>query len=201
MENSIETIWTKGFLKEEALVAPRVNNLYHKKSSLLIEKLKSTYRTDNKSIIPLAILAVVGFGIAGHLLTGLYVMGLMAGMFFLNRKKLASLEKISIETSSYEYLLEYREMFLKLKSFYTRLLGFGLPVAGIAGYFLFFWNTPLLHDFLQLGIINILAILLGLAFLLSAIGVMAYRLSLKLIYGRFIQKLEEMITDMEELRK
>ncbi|MCY2687618.1 hypothetical protein [Salinimicrobium sp. TH3] len=201
MENSIETIWTKGFLKEEALLAPRVNNLYNKKSSLLIEKLKRTYRTDNKSILPLAILAVIGFGIAGHLLTGFYIMVLMTGMFFLNRKKLASLERISIETSSYEYLLEYREMFLKLKRFYTRLLGFGLPVAGIAGYFLFFWNTPLLHDFLQLDIIYILGILLGLSLLLSAIGVMAYRLSLKLVYGRFIQKLDEMLTDMEELRK
>ena len=201
MENSIERIWTKGFLKEEALVAPRINNLYQKKSALLIEKLKSTYRTDNKSIIPMAILAVIGFGVAGHLFTGLYVMVLMIGMFFLNRQKLASLERISIETSSYEYLLEYKEMFLKLKTFYTRLLGFGLPVAGIAGYLLFFWNSPLLHDFLQLKTIYILGILIGVGLLLSAIGVVAYRLSLKLVYGRFIQKLEEMIADMEELRK
>ena len=201
MENSIETIWTKGFLKEEALVAPRINNLYQKKSGLLIEKLKSTYRTDNKSIIPMAILAVIGFGVAGHLLTGLYIMTLMIGMFFLNRQKLASLERISIETSSYEYLLEYREMFLKLKTFYTRLLGFGLPVAGIAGYLLFFWNTPLLHDFLQLKPIYILGILIGVGLLLSIIGVLAYRLSLKVVYGRFIQKLEEMIADMEELRR
>lgn len=201
MENSIERIWTKGFLKEEALVAPRINNLYQKKSALLIEKLKSTYRTDNKSIIPMTILAVIGFGVAGHLFTGLYVMVLMIGMFFLNRQKLASLERISIETSSYEYLLEYKEMFLKLKTFYTRLLGFGLPVAGIAGYLLFFWNSPLLHDFLQLKTIYILGILIGVGLLLSAIGVVAYRLSLKLVYGRFIQKLEEMIADMEELRK
>lgn len=199
MENSIETIWTKGFLTE-ALDAPRINNLYHKKSKLLIEKLKSTYRTDNRAIIPLAILAVIGFSMVDHVMVGLYVMALMMGMFFLNKKKLATLERISIDSTSYEYLLEYREIFLQLKSFYTRLLGFGVPIAGIIGYFLFFWNSPILNDFLQLKLIYIVGILLGLSIILSALGVLAYRLSLKLIYGRFIQRLEDMIADMTELR-
>jgi len=200
MENSIETIWTKGFLKEEMLAAPQINNLYQKKSKLLIEKLKRTYRTDNRSIIPLAILSIIGFSVVGQWILGIYVMVLMLGMFLLNKKKLASLERISIDTTSYEYLLKYHEMFLQLKRFYTGLLGFGLPIAAIIGYIIFFWNSPLLHDFLQLKVIYIIGILLGLSLVLSALGVLAYRLSLKLVYGRFIQKLEEMIADMNELQ-
>ncbi len=201
MEKSIETIWTKGFLMEESLAAPRINNLYQKKSKLLIEKLKRTYRTDNRSILPLAIIALVGFGLAGHIILGLYVMSLMMGMFLLNKQKLTSLEKISIDKTSYEYLIEYREMFLQLKKFYTQLLGFGLPIAALIGYALFFWNTSLLNDFLKLNAMYIIGILLVLSLVLSALGIMSYRLSVKLIYGRFIQKLEEMIADMEELRK
>ena len=201
MENSIETIWTKGFLKEEALAAPKINNLYQKKSKLLIEKLKRTYRTDNRSIIPLAILSVIGFSVAGYVIPGLYVMTLMMGMFFLNKSKLASLERISINATSYEYLLEYREMFLQLKSFYTRLLGLGLPFTGIIGYLLFFWNSPILEDLLQLKVVYVIAILVGISLVLSALGVTAYRLSLQLIYGKFIQKLEDMIADMDELQK
>lgn len=201
MENSIETIWTKGFLKEDALAAPRINNLYQKKSKLLIEELKRTYRTDNRSIIPLAILAVVGFSVAGHVILGFYIMTLMMSMFFLNRNKLFSLEKINIDTTTYEYLLKYREMLFHLKSFYTRLLGFGLPVAGILGYFLFFRNNPLLNDFLQLKEIYIAGILLGLSLVLSAVGILAYRISLQLIYGKFILKLEDMIADMDVLQK
>ena len=200
MENSIETIWTKGFLKEETLAAPRINNLYQKKSKLLIEKLKRTYRIDNRSIIPLAILSIIGFSAVGQFFLGLYVMALMLGMFLLNKKKLASLERISIDTTSYEYLLKYREMFLQLKRFYTGLLGFGLPIAAIIGYIIFFWNSPVLNDFLKLKVIYIIGILLGLSLILSALGVIAYRLSLKLIYGGFIQKLDEMIADMNELR-
>ena len=200
MENSIETIWTKGFLKEP-LDAPKINNLYQKKSQLLIEKLKTTYRTDNRSIIPLAIMAVIGFSLVDHMIVGLYVMVLMMGMFFLNKKKLASLQKISIDTTSYEYLLEYREMFLQLKSFYTRLLGIGVPFAGILGYLLFFWNSPILNDFLKMKVIYIVGILLALSIILSVLGVFAYRISLKLIYGGFIQRLEDMIADMTELQR
>jgi hypothetical protein len=28
MEKSIETIWKEGFLKNDALIAPKINNLY-----------------------------------------------------------------------------------------------------------------------------------------------------------------------------
>ncbi|WP_029034189.1 hypothetical protein [Salinimicrobium terrae] len=201
MENSIETIWTKGFLKEEVLAAPRINNLYQKKSKLLIEELKKTYRTDNRGIIPLAILAVIGFSVAGHVIVGLYVMALMMGMFFLNKNKLVSLEEISIESTTYDYLLKYREMLFHLKTFYTRLLGFGLPVAGLFGYFLFFRNSAILKDLLQLEEIYIIGILLGISLVLSALGILAYRISLQLMYGKFLLKLEDMIADMNELRK
>lgn len=201
MENSIETIWTKGFLKEEALAAPRINNLYQKKSQLLIEKLKRTYRIDNRSILPLAILAVVGFGVVGNVIVGVYVMVLMLAMFFLNKKKLASLESISINTTSYEYLLEYRQMFFQLKKFYIRLLGIGVPVAAILGYYLFFRKTALFDKFLQLNPMYLIGIILLISLILSALGIAAYLLSLKVVYGRFIQKLDEMIADMNELRE
>ena len=39
MEKSIETIWREGFLKEDALIVPKLNDLYNQKSQQLIEKL------------------------------------------------------------------------------------------------------------------------------------------------------------------
>ena len=39
MEKSIETIWKEGFLKSDALVAPKLNNLYNQKSKHTIDKL------------------------------------------------------------------------------------------------------------------------------------------------------------------
>lgn len=201
MEKSIENIWTKGFLREEKLAAPRINNLYQRKSRLLIEELKRTYRFDNRSIIPLALIFLVGFSIAGHVLLGLYFMILMLTMFFLNKKKLKSLEEVDINTTTYDYLIKYRKMFFRLKKFYTRLLGFGLPIAGIIGYYLFFRNSSVLEKILQLKPLYIVAIVLALSGMLAAIGILSYLLSVRLIYGKFIQRLDDMIADMEELRK
>ena len=201
MEKSIENIWTEGFLKEEKLAAPRINNLYQRKSKLLVEELKRTYKVDNRSIIPLALISVIGFSIVGHVLLGFYFMILMLAMFFLNKKKLRSLEEININTTSYDYLIKYRRMFFQLKRFYTRLLGFGLPGAGIIGYYLFFRNSSVLEKILQLKPLYIVAIVLALSFILAAIGILSYLLSLKLIYGKFIRRLDDMIADMEELQK
>ena len=201
MEKSIENIWTKGFLKEEKLAVPRINNLYQRKSRLLIEELKRTYRVDNRSIIPLTLIFVVGFSIAGHVLLGLYFMILMLTMFFLNKKKLKSLEEININTTTYDYLIKYRKMFFQLKKFYTRLLGFGLPIAGIIGYYLFFRNAPVLEKILQLKALYIVAIVLALSGILATIGILSYLLSVRLIYGKFIRRLDDMIADMEDLQQ
>ena len=37
MDNSIETIWKKGFLNSDALIAPKLNNLYNQKSQNISE--------------------------------------------------------------------------------------------------------------------------------------------------------------------
>ena len=86
MEKSIEQMWNNGFLKNEKLLAPKLNDLYNQKSQLVIDKLKRTYTIDNKSMIPLAALV---FGISaffGYYLLGIYLMLITLVLFFLNRK-------------------------------------------------------------------------------------------------------------------
>lgn len=201
MEKSIEQIWNTGFLKDDKLLAPKINNLYNKKSRLLIEKLKRTYTIDNKSIIPLAVVFFAVSAFFEHYLLGIYIVILMLGMFFLNRKKLRELEKISILNSNYGYLLEYRQMLEALQSFYTKLIALGLPVAGMIGYYLYFRNTSMFNEFLLQDLWFQLSIILGIAILLAVIGVGAYRITTGIVYGSFLKKMNELIADMKELRK
>jgi len=42
MEKSIETIWKEGFLESDALVAPKLNDLYNQKSIHIVDKFKIT---------------------------------------------------------------------------------------------------------------------------------------------------------------
>ena len=44
MEKSIETIWKEGFLNQDALIAPKLNNLYNKKSTHIVDKFKRMFR-------------------------------------------------------------------------------------------------------------------------------------------------------------
>ena len=44
MEKSIESIWKEGFLKDDALVAPKLNDLYNQKSIHLLDKFEKMYK-------------------------------------------------------------------------------------------------------------------------------------------------------------
>ena len=62
MEKSIETIWKEGFLQSEALLAPKLNNLYTQKSISLVEKFRRRYKINRIAIIVFAcILLPVSF--------------------------------------------------------------------------------------------------------------------------------------------
>lgn len=50
MEKSIETIWKEGFMKNEALVGPKVTNLYNQKSIHFIDKYKRMFKTNLNAI-------------------------------------------------------------------------------------------------------------------------------------------------------
>ncbi len=44
MDKSIETIWKEGFLRGDALVAPKVNDLYAQKSRHIVDKIQRMNR-------------------------------------------------------------------------------------------------------------------------------------------------------------
>ena len=71
MDKSIEEIWSTGFQNNKYLIPPVVVDLYHKKSILTVDKLKSTSKKDNWSIIPIAIITLIFFIIKSKLILSL----------------------------------------------------------------------------------------------------------------------------------
>jgi len=51
MEKSIENIWKEGFLKNDALVVPKINNLYDQKSIHIIDKFKRMFKINLIAIV------------------------------------------------------------------------------------------------------------------------------------------------------
>ena len=198
MEKSINDIWKRGFENSNELASPKTVNLYNQKSKLLLEKIKKTYQTDNKSLIPIAILFAIGFSIAGHILLGFYGMILMIGLFFYNRKLLVNLENISITSSNYEYLVAYKKAIKTVVSSTYKLLGFGLPVLLLIGFWLYFRNSNIYIDYVdEFSLLKITFIVLAIASAISLLGISAYKISNTLLYSKHFNNLNAIISDLK----
>ena len=202
MDKSIEEIWSKGFQDEKHLIVPEINELYNKKSILTIDKLKSVSKKDNWSIIPLSIIILIFFIIKSKILFGLYISALMLSLFFLNRKKLKFLNTINTSQSCYEYLGKLQEMIKNNVRFTTRLLAIGLPFFGFVGLCIFIFESNMenfISETYSLKELLIKSVIILIS--LSVIGVISFRLSNYLIYGRLISKIDEMIDELGQLKK
>lgn len=201
MERSIEKIWKKGFEAEEKLSAPVISNLYKRKSKLVIQQINNTAKKDNFSLIPVAIIISVIFLFTGKIILAIYASMLLIALFFVNKKLLANLETIDIRDNTYNYLLNYRKQVKNIICYSTWIVGLGLPLVIIPGYWLFFYDSKLMDQFLVLDRAVQILLVLSLALLFSFLGILAYRLSTRIVYGKLLTKLETTIKDMEDLMK
>tara|TARA_R110002050_G_scaffold16609_2_gene50110 strand:- start:12873 stop:13190 length:318 start_codon:yes stop_codon:yes gene_type:complete len=104
MEKSIELIWNKGFLKSDALVAPKLNDLYNQKSIDIVEKFKRMYRLN---VIALVVFTAVFLPLSyfvqipylGIMLSVVFLCTAYEGSKF--QKKLNAIDKTS---DTYQYL-------------------------------------------------------------------------------------------------
>jgi hypothetical protein len=202
MDKSIEEIWSEGFQDEKYLIPPVINDLYNKKSILTVDKLQSVSKKDNWSIIPLSIITLIFFIIKSKLLFGLYISALMLSLFFLNRKKLKFLYTINTSQSCFQYLGKLQEMIKNNVKSTTRLLGFGLPFFGYLGLCIFIFESNMENFILETYsskqlLIKSIIILMS----LSVIGIISFRLTNYLVYGRLIKKIDEMIDELNLLKK
>lgn len=199
MERSIENIWKEGFEAEGNISAPVVSDLYHKKSKLLIDKFRTASKKDNISIIPIAIMLLLGLIFLGKVYLGIYVSILLFSMFFLNKRNLVKLNQISLSSSTYQYLKDYQLRLKEMQKFYIGLLGIGLPILVIPAYLMFFSGAPAMAAFKDLDLVVQITGILVVALVLSGMGILSYRLSTHLIYTKLLTRLDDIIADMEEL--
>lgn len=217
MEKSIETIWKEGFLKSDALVAPKINNLYTQKSIHIIDKFKRMFKINLIAIVAFSLAFLIVSFIIGIPITGIIFFVTLSVLVFINKKLLNDLEKIDLGISSYQYLKAFNKWINEQISINTRfskflypiifmslILGFwfkdaeGMPLGErLVGEILIgFPDTYLLFGIPLFGIVIVLAII-G---LLLLVGGRIYKWDLNLVYGRLFKKLEELMTDIESLR-
>lgn len=217
MEKSIETIWKEGFLKSDALIAPKLNNLYNQKSKHIIDKFIRMFKMN-------LILIVVGSFIilAASFAVGLPYLGvpmfiLLNILVILNKKLLKTLLKIDKSANSYDYLMSF-DTWLKSQisanKLFARFLYPTIFLSLVAGFWMkstdehrmgdlfvkkLLATTPDLSLFFGVPTIGIVIAIIIVG-LLILVGGRIYEWDLKLVYGRILQKLDEIIADIQELK-
>ena len=217
MEKSIESIWKEGFLKKDALVAPKLNNLYNQKSKHIIDKFNNMFR---KNIIAIVIgsFFAIGFTYWCEIpylgICMFFILNLLATV---NYKIWKSLESIDKTVDSFHYLKSFDKWmkeqvsmnrkfakFMYPAFFLSILLGFWLGDFGgsIPGQNLIADIVTNYPDTLLIFGLPIYATLpvIIITGLLIKFGDNIYNFDAKLVYGRIFKQLDELIADMEELK-
>ncbi len=217
MEKSIEKIWNEGFLKNDALVAPKLNNLYNQKSIDIVEQFKRMYKINRIAIVAFAcIILPVSF------LVKIPYMGI--GMFILffilvtiAQKFSTRLDQLDKTQNSYQYLLSFDKWVKEMAATNVTLSRFLYPyvfIIMVGG----FWFGSIGGDIPGNNLVNFIVrqfpnayLIFGFPLILAiiallTIGLLAYfggrigDFDLKLGYGRILKKLDTMLADMEELK-
>ena len=218
MEKSIEDIWKEGFLKSDELVAPKINNLYNQKSIHIIDKFKRMFKINLIAIVAFSFIFLIITFFNGMLITGIVFFVVLTVLVIINKRLLNDLEKIDKGASSYQYLKTFNEWIKKQVAINKRLSRFMYPIIFlsiiIGLWFIDAEGIPLgerlvgevLYGFPDIYLIQgiplivIIAILLIVG-LLAFFGGRIHQWDINLVYGRVFKKLEELMTDIEELKK
>ena len=217
MEKSIESIWKQGFLNSDALVAPKLNDLYNQKSMHVIDKFKRMFKINLNAIVAGSILFLGLSFLMGIPLMGIGFFLTLGVIVIVNRRLARGLNKIDKSESSYHYIKAFNN-WMKLQVRINRKMArFYYPLFFLS-FVLGFWHYHFDGKELGVAITNylmshypgidlifgvpvviMLTVILLMA-LLAYLGGRIYNWDLKVVYGGVLRKLDEIIADMEELR-
>ena len=216
MEKSIEIIWKEGFLNSDALVAPKINNLYNAKSIHIIDKIKRMAKINLMAIIAFSsIFLLVSFFI-GIPIMGIVVFVCFTALAIINKSLLKSLGKIDKGVNSYEYLKSFSQWInesISVNSKMSMILYPSIIMSIIITYWLQDYGgislgEKLVNEILiyypdTIFVFGIPVIVIAIVvFILAFIAYFSdrlYKLDVNIVYGRVFNKMEELMKDIEEL--
>ncbi len=213
MTKSIEAMWKEGFINEAHLSAPKINDLYNRKSQNIVDKLRNMFAINIKAIMVGSLIMFIVMSLIGAPFLGLYICCLLVPLIIIAKKELKKSVDLSKGQSSYDYIMSFNNWLqssIKVYSGYYKIfypmffLGMATQaIVSKAGAKL----IALLVEALPTSIIifgqpyYILVALALLTLIVARYAESLYRLDLNIVYGRQFKKLDELIIDMEELRK
>ncbi len=211
MEKSIESIWKQGFLDNNAMVAPKLNNLYNQKSIHVIDKFKRMFKINLNALVIFSFVVLIASFVVKIPVMGVLMFILFNVIVIINKKLFKSLNTIDKNVSSYLYLKSFDIWMKSQIAVNYKMSKYIYPYIFIAMVSGFWFSKPFQeslnevlgnHEVYYLyGIPMFWALaMLIIIILLAIFGGRIYTWDLNIVYGRVLKKLDELIADMEDLR-
>ena len=213
MTKTIEIMWKEGFTHEVNLTAPKINDLYNRKSQNIVDKLQSMFALNIKAIIIGSAVMLAMMSLIGAPFLGLYICLLLIPLILIAKKELKKSFSVSKGESSYDYIVGFNCWLKTSIAAYARYYKVFYPmfflglatqavVSDAGGKIISLMIEVFPTNVLFLGLPYYLIIALSLLlFIVVYFAEAIYQWDLNIVYGRQFKKLEELIDDMEELRR
>jgi hypothetical protein len=218
MEKSIEKIWSDGFLANDALLVPKIKNLYEQKSIHIIDKFTRMFKINLISIVVFSLVLLVVTYIVDAFITGLIVFSVLSILVIINKKLLNGLKTIDNSMNSYHYLMSFNQWMKTQIEINKKMASFLYPIVFIA-ILLGVWfkdaegvnlgerlveevlyGFPDIYLVMGVPLIGIIGVVV-ITGLLALFGGKIYQLDLNIVYGRVLTKLDTLLSDLKCLNE
>jgi hypothetical protein len=213
MTKTIEATWREGFLNPDALVAPKVNDLYVRKSTHIVARIQRMQRINEIAIVigmPImwALLAVSGIPYTGPIICAAWV-----GLIVV-RRQFPHITRFDapVSVDSYQYLKAFQRWLtnrlawgrrvqghLYAVTFLALAIGIGASAAGQA------LNRAIVVSVPDIRLVNgvpliLIVIVAAITLVVDLLGGVLFDFDVSTVYRNVFRKLDQMVTEMEELR-
>lgn len=213
MKKTIEATWRDGFLRADALVAPRVNDLYTRKSTHIVDRIQRMQRNNEIAIVigmPImwAVLAASGIPYAGPIICAAWV-----GLIVV-RRQLPHVTRFDapISVDSYQYLKAFQLWLTTRLAWGRRVQGHLYAVTFLALAIGIGASAPgqvllrtIVESFPGVRLVNgvplvLIVVVAAMTMVVDLLGGVLFDFDVRTVYRPVFTKLDQMVAEMEELR-
>ena len=212
MRKTIEATWREGFLNPDALVAPKVNDLYTRKSKHIVDRIQRMLRINEIAIMIGAPIMWVFLSAVGIPYTGAILWTAFMGLLVIRRLYVAKFDAPDNSLDSYHYLKAFHgwlkdrmarskrvQRHLYTVVFLALAIGMGASASGQLLIRLIVESNPEVRLVNGVPLVLIAGVVVT-AIVVDLLGGVIFDFDVNTVYRSVFRKLDQMVAEMEELR-
>ena len=212
MRKTIEATWREGFLNPDALVAPKVNDLYTRKSSHIVDRILRMQRINEIAIVIGAPIMWVLLSAVGIPYTGAIMCTAWVGLLVVRRRYITKFDAPDSSLDSYHYLKAFQrwlkdrmarsrsvQRHLYAVTFLAMAIGMVASASGQLVIRLIVESNPDVRLINGVPLVLIAAVV-AVAIVVELLGGIIFDFDVNTVYRSVFTKLDQMVAEMEELR-